>query len=94
MPWGSHVRLDESQAARVGVPLSGHVVRVFVGLGDDVKRGAPLFSVASPELAALRAEKSRAELDVAAARAEFERVSALAAANALPAATRSTPNGA
>lgn len=84
-PLGSHVRLDETKAARVGVPLSGQVVRVYVELGYDVKQGDPLFSVASPELAALGAEKSRAQLDVAAASAAFERVSALVASNALPA---------
>ncbi len=83
-PIGSYARLDETKAVRIGVPLSGHVSRVYVERGYEVKAGDALFSVASAELATLGAEKSRAQLEVAAASAALARVSALAASNALP----------
>ena len=82
-----YIDLDESKTARVGVPLSGRVVRVLVELGSEVKAGDPLFSVSSPELPALHAETRRAQIEVESAEIEVERVSALVAANALPGRT-------
>lgn len=86
----AYIGLDESKTARVGVPLSGRVVRVLVELGQEVKRGDPLFSVSSPELPTLRAEQRRAELEVEAAKVEHDRVRDLVAANALPGRTGRT----
>src|SRR5437016_12977011 len=46
-------KVDEATAARVGTPLPGRITRVLVELGDPVKAGAPLFSVASSDVASL-----------------------------------------
>lgn len=78
------LKLDEGKAARVGVPLSGRVVRVHAELGYEVKKGDPLFSVASPELASLGAERRQAQLALDAAQAALDRIEALVAARALP----------
>jgi len=53
------LRLDESRTARVGVPLSGRVMRVYAELGYEVRQGDPLFTVASAELASLKVAQSR-----------------------------------
>ncbi|MEO8903958.1 MAG: efflux RND transporter periplasmic adaptor subunit [Polyangiaceae bacterium] len=82
-PLPSSIRLDESKVARVGVPLPGRVTRVFVELGREVKKGDPLFSVASAELAMLHIERRRAELDRESAEANLRRIADLAAAHAL-----------
>ena len=78
------LKLDEAKAAGVGVPLSGRVVRVYAKLGDDVKKGDPLFSVASSDLAGLASERRRATLALEAAQTTLARVEALVAARALP----------
>jgi len=78
-------RVDESVASRVGSPLSGRVTTVSVELGQSVKAGAPLFAVASPDIAALRAEQQKAAVDLDVAKAAYERVKAMVEARALPA---------
>ncbi|HTQ06848.1 MAG TPA: efflux RND transporter periplasmic adaptor subunit [Polyangiaceae bacterium] len=77
-------RVDESVASRVGSPLSGRVTSVSVELGQSVKAGAPLFAVASPDIASLRADQAKAAVDLQVARAAYDRVKAMVAANALP----------
>ena len=78
-------RVDEAVASRVGSPLSGRVTQVSVELGANVKAGAPLFTVASPDIAALRAEQQKAAVDLEVTRAAYERVKAMVEARALPA---------
>jgi len=78
-------RVDEAVSSRVGSPLSGRVTQVSVELGESVKAGAPLFAVASPDIAALRAEQQKAAVDLEVARAAYERVKAMVEARALPA---------
>jgi RND family efflux transporter MFP subunit len=77
-------KVDEARAARVGTPLAGRVTRVFVELGDPVKAGAPLFSVASSDVASLRAEQQRAQVELSAAKERYERIASMVAAHALP----------
>jgi membrane fusion protein, heavy metal efflux system len=81
----ARVKIDETRAAKVGTPLSGRVTGVYVELGQRVTKGAQLFSVASPDLAALRAERKKAEVDLAVAKTTLERVRTMVAARALPA---------
>jgi len=83
-PVPGYVRVDETQAARVGAPLGGRVQKVFAELGQVVAVGTPLFSVASPDLAALRAEVEHSKIDLAAAKTTFDRVHAIVQARALP----------
>jgi RND family efflux transporter MFP subunit len=78
-------RVDEAVASRVGSPLAGRVTTVSVELGQSVKAGAPLFAVASPDIAALRAEQQKAAVDLEVSRAAYERVKAMVEARALPA---------
>ena len=46
------VDFDNDQATSVLAPFSGPVSRLLVSLGDQVKEGAPLAAVDSPDFAA------------------------------------------
>ena len=78
------VKVDDAKAARIGVPLAGRVTQVMVELGQPVAKGAPLFAVSSPDLAALQVEQSKAKVDVEAAQGVLERTKAIVDARALP----------
>jgi RND family efflux transporter MFP subunit len=78
------VKVDEGKAARIGVPLAGRVTQVYAELGQQVAKGAPLFAVASPDLAALNVEQSKAKVDVDAAKGVLDRTRAIVEARALP----------
>ena len=78
------VKVDETKAARIGVPLSGRVTQVYAELGQLVEKGAPLFAVASADLAALHVEQSKAKVDVESAKNVLERTRAIVEARALP----------
>jgi len=78
------VKVDETKAARIGVPLSGRVTQVYAELGQQVAKGAPLFAVASADLAALHVEQSKAQVDVESAKNVLERTRAIVEARALP----------
>lgn len=84
-PVPATVKVDEALAARVSAPLAGRITRVFVELGEHVKAGQPLFSVASPSLAELTQAASTAKVDLDTARASNDRVTALVEAGAIPA---------
>lgn len=84
-PYPARFKVDEAFAAKVGSPLAGRVTNVFVELGQQVKAGQPLFAVASPDVAELRAAQQKAAVDLEVARAGYERVKAMVAARALPA---------
>ncbi len=84
-PVPARVRIDETHASKVGTPLEGRVLSVFVELGQPVKVGEPLFSVASPDVAGLRAEREKASVDLEVAKTRLERVKSMVEAKALPA---------
>lgn len=81
----ARVQIDQTRASKVGTPLGGRVTSVLVELGERVKAGQPLFSVASPEIATLAAEREKATLDRDVARTTLDRVHAMVEARALPA---------
>jgi RND family efflux transporter MFP subunit len=81
----ARIAVDQARASKVGVPLGGHVTRVFVELGQRVTAGEPLFSVASPDIAELRASREHASVDLEAARTTLARVDAIVKTRALPA---------
>jgi len=83
-PVPARVRIDETSAARVGSPLAGRVNEVFVELGQKVKKGDPLFTVASGELPTLRGELAKATVDLEVARAQYQRVHDMVAARLMP----------
>src|SRR6478736_6000972 len=80
------VKVDETKAARIGVPLAGRVTQVFAELGQPVEKGAPLFAVASADLAALHVEQSKAKVDVESAKNVLDRARALPEKEAVAAA--------
>jgi RND family efflux transporter MFP subunit len=84
-PVPARVSIDQTRASKVGIPLSGRISRVFVELGQKVAAGDPLFSVTSSELAELRTQREKSEVDLAAAKAALDRVRAVVATRALPA---------
>lgn len=81
-PLPARIEIDEAKLSRVGTPLAGRVSKVFVERGQAVTAGAPLFSVSSPNIAELRAERAKAEVDLKVAKANLERVRAVVAAHA------------
>lgn len=83
-PYPARFRVNEAKASRVGAPVAGRISKVFVELGDSVKAGDKLFSLASPDVATLRAEERRAAVDLDVAKAAHERVVAMVNARALP----------
>ncbi len=84
-PIPARVVIDETRASKIQVPLSGRVTGVFVELGQRVRAGDPLFSVASPEIADLRSEREKASVDRDVAKSTLDRTRALVASRALPA---------
>ena len=83
-PVPARVAFDEARASRVGSPLAGRVVRLDVERGRVVHTGDPLFVVASPALAELRADRERAFVERGTARATHARTEALVDAQAAP----------
>jgi membrane fusion protein, heavy metal efflux system len=84
-PFPARFKVDEARAAKVGAPLAGRVTKVLVELGQPVKTGQPLFTIASPDVAALRAEQQKAAVDLEVAKSAYQRVKAMVEARALPA---------
>jgi len=76
-------KVDETKAARVGSPLNGRVARVFVEIGQHVKAGDALVEISSPDVAELRSERQKAEVDRDVARAKQARIAAMVDARAL-----------
>jgi RND family efflux transporter MFP subunit len=83
-PYPARFKVDEAFASKVGSPLAGRVTNVYVELGQHVKAGQPLFSVASPDIAELRAGQQKAAVDLEVAKAAYERIKAMVDARALP----------
>ncbi len=83
-PYPARFRVNDASTARLGAPAPGRISRVFVGLGDSVKAGDKLFSVASADVATFRAEQRRAAVDLEVAKVAHERVVAMVEARALP----------
>ena len=81
-PLPARIEIDETKLSRVGSTLAGRVIKVFVERGQTVAAGAPLFTVSSPNIAELRAERSKAEVDLKVAKANLERIKAVVAAHA------------
>ena len=84
-PVPGRVKIDERRSSKVGTPLSGRVTDVLVDLGQHVHAGDPLFRVSSPDLAELRAQKRKADVDLHAAEIVLERVKAMVAGHAVAA---------
>ena len=67
------VTFRDGAVSDVGAPVAGRVTAVAVALGQRVRRGDPLLTIASQTAAALRAEVARNEVLLRAAQAEATR---------------------
>jgi RND family efflux transporter MFP subunit len=83
-PVPARIVFDETRTSRLGAPLAGRVTLVAVERGARVRAGAPLFTVASPNLAELRSERDKARVERDAARLTLARTQALVEGQALP----------
>lgn len=70
------LRADPNRLARVELPVTGRVTRVFVALGDAVVEGQPLMEVDSPEAEELQSKYLEARASVAETTAEFSKAEA------------------
>ncbi|HET9625257.1 MAG TPA: efflux RND transporter periplasmic adaptor subunit [Kofleriaceae bacterium] len=75
---------DEARASRLGSPLAGRVTNVAVERGQHVKAGQALYTVASPNLADMRADHEKALVERSTAKINLERTQALVDAQSLP----------
>lgn len=82
-PYPARFKVDEARASRVGSPLAGRVSQVFVEIGQSVKAGDPLVTISSPDVAELRSERQKAEVDLKVAQAKQARVQAMVDARAV-----------
>ena len=84
-PVPARITFDEARASRIGSPLAGRVTAVYVERGQRVAKGAPLFAVASPNLAELHADLDKANVERGTAKVNLDRTKALVDAGSLPA---------
>src|SRR5690606_1874746 len=64
------VSFRDAGVARVGAPVTGRILEVHVRVGETVEAGQPLFTMGSPDAAAMRAELASARARLSAARKE------------------------
>jgi len=80
----ARVQVDEQHTSKIGAPLDGRIAQIEVQLGQLVKTGAPLVTVASADLAELFSARDRAKIDLEAKRDAYNRVKGLVEAKSLP----------
>lgn len=73
------VAFRDGAVSRVGAPVNGRVVSVFVHAGQHVQRGERLLLLASQDAATMQADLTRAEVGERAADAEVKRQRAMKA---------------
>jgi cobalt-zinc-cadmium efflux system membrane fusion protein len=84
-PVPARIVFDEARTSRLGSPLAGRVTQVMVERGQHVKIGDKLFTVSSANLAELRADLEKAQVEAKTAHVNFDRTKALVDAGSLPA---------
>lgn len=72
------VAFREGAVSEVGAPVEGRVTAVHVQVGQRVKAGDSLVTIASPSAAAVRGELARAQVMVRAAQTELSRQTQMA----------------
>jgi cobalt-zinc-cadmium efflux system membrane fusion protein len=77
------ITFDDQRVAHVFSPVTGRVASVDAGLGQRVKRGAPLATIVSPEVGQWSSELHKADADLIAAEHDFKRKSELIAVKAV-----------
>lgn len=72
-PVNGRLVYDENVTARISSPLAGRVLALRAGVGDQVKRGATLMDIDSPELATAESELAKATSEEARQKLAYER---------------------
>ena len=80
------VTVPPGQEVTVAAPFAGVIARLDAGLGDNVRAGAPLALLGSPQLADARRQLREAELDARNAQAALQRDQAMHDEGIIPAA--------
>lgn len=81
----ARIVFDETLTSRLGAPLAGRITAVNVERGQHVKAGQALYSVSSPNLAELRGDLARANVQASTEKVNLDRVQALVDAGSIPA---------
>jgi membrane fusion protein, heavy metal efflux system len=80
----SRVEVDEERLVRVGSYVTGRIIDLYVMLGDNVKAGAPLARITSPELTQAQLAYLRAASRTVLTEKAAERAHHLLAADVIP----------
>ncbi len=72
-PMNGRLVFDENLTARISSPIAGRVLALRAGVGDQVKRGAALIDIDSPELATAEAELAKASSEASRRQLAYER---------------------
>jgi len=76
------VTFSDARVAHVFSAVTGRVTNVLVAHGENVRRGATLAVIESPDLASAVADREKAEADLSAAQRDYERQKELYEAHA------------
>lgn len=69
----ARVAFRDSAVSRVGAPIPARVMKLHVKVGDRVKEGDKLATLASPDASGYHSELARARVELSAAKAAFAR---------------------
>ncbi|MDC0669393.1 efflux RND transporter periplasmic adaptor subunit [Nannocystis radixulma] len=69
----ARVAFRDGALSRVGAPIPGRIVKLHVEVGEKVKVGDALVTIASPEASSFHMELARARIEVDTARDQLER---------------------
>ncbi len=79
---GGRLSFDELRVTHVYAPVTGRISKVHAGLGQRVRKGDPLLSLASPDVGSAFSDVVKARADLTAAEHELERQKELFEAHA------------
>jgi membrane fusion protein, heavy metal efflux system len=79
---GGRVAFNDLHVTHVFSPVTGRVTRVLAQPGQRLKRGAPLLALASPDVGVAFSDVVKAQADLAASEADYQRQGRLFAAGA------------
>lgn len=82
-PLAGKITYNESVTSRISSPVAGRVIGALAALGTQVKSGAMLLELDSPEVAAAEADYARAQADLTLASKSFKRQQELYAGKAV-----------
>jgi membrane fusion protein, heavy metal efflux system len=69
----ARVAFRDNAVSRVGAPVASRVMKLHVRVGDKVRPGDPLATLASPDASGYHAELARGRVELSAAQAAYDR---------------------